>query len=83
MGWLPLAKDGAHSDDEMFRTLNRRFLLMAGYSEQQILGLGDLAQMSHDKMEDLIQKKGLAAFGEAFNRQGKETQLLHEKKDKQ
>ena len=72
----------APNDDEIFRTLNRRFLLMAGYSEQQVLGLGDLARISHDKMEDLIQKKGLAVFGEAFNQQDRIVKPLHDEKKK-
>ena len=75
-----MPEEPQNSDDEMFRTLNRRFLLMAGYSEQQILGLGDLGKISHDKMEDLIQKKGVAVFGEAFNQQGRIVKPLHEKK---
>jgi len=75
-----LPEESQNPDDEMFRTLNRRFLLMAGYSEQQILGFGDLATISHDKMEDLIQKKGLSVFGEAFNQQGRIVKPFHDEK---
>ena len=73
----------APNDDQIFRTLNRRFLLMAGYSEQQILGLGDLAKVPYDKMDDLIVKKGLATYGEAFNREDIKMKLLHKNDDKQ
>lgn len=48
----------------------------------KILGFGALATISHDKMEDLIQKKGLAVFGEAFNQQGKIVRPLHEEEKK-
>jgi hypothetical protein len=56
---------------------------MAGYSEQQILGLGDLAKLPYDKMDDLIVKKELASLGEAFNRQDTKMELLRKNKDKQ
>lgn len=54
---------------------------MAGYSEQQIVGLGDLAKLPYDRMEDLIHKKRLEEAGEALARQGIKTKLLHEDDD--
>jgi len=56
---------------------------MAGYSEQQILGLGDLAKLSYDNMDDLIVKKGLSVFGEEFSRQGRKVTSLHKADDKE
>lgn len=45
------------AQDESTAVMNRRFLLMAGYSEAEIEALGDLAALSEEKMQELIQKR--------------------------
>jgi integrase len=45
------------AEDESVAKMNRRFLLMAGYSDLEIEEFGDLAALSEQQMQDLIQKK--------------------------
>ena len=72
----------APNDDETFRILNRRFLLMAGYSEQQILDLGDLAKLRYEKMRDLVQDKTFEAARQQFKKAGVDVKSLSDADEK-
>ena len=50
-------------DDEVFRVLNHRFLLVAGYSEAQIVGFGDLAKLTSSEVYDLLHKQTMKSLG--------------------
>jgi len=72
----------APNDDETFRILNRRFLLMAGYSEQQILDLGDLAKLPYERMRDLVQDKTLEAARQQFKKADVDVKSLSDADEK-
>jgi hypothetical protein len=53
--------------------LNRWHLLLAGYSEAEIVGLGELSQLRMEQVRDLLHSKKLEAMkatGEALTKEG-------------
>lgn len=45
------------TEDDAIATLNRRLLLMADYNLREIEGLGNLAALSDEQMQELLRKK--------------------------
>ena len=43
--------------DRVFRALNRRLLIMSGYTKSQIQELGDLAKLTGDELHGLLRRK--------------------------
>jgi hypothetical protein len=55
--------------ETVVQTFNRRFLQMAGYSEDEIDKLGDLSKKSPQDIQDLIKKRSMEALGLNGNKQ--------------
>jgi PAS domain-containing protein len=50
--------------EDMTRTaVNKQFLHMTGYTEDEIDKLGDLSQLSEQQMQELLQRKSMRALG--------------------
>jgi hypothetical protein len=45
------------SKDEVLNRLGRQFLLVAGYTPEQVAGFGDPAKISDENMNELLHKK--------------------------
>jgi hypothetical protein len=56
-----VAKTGEEKAKDLLRSGRLVFLQTAGYTEMQILGLGDLAAVPSAKMSELLHRKALAA----------------------
>jgi len=60
--------------------LNRWHLLLAGYSETEIVGLGDLSQLRVEQVRDLLHSKKIEAMkatGEALTKEGVNMEPIH------
>jgi hypothetical protein len=62
--------------------INKHHLMFAGYSESDILGFGDLGQLTKDRMGELIRRKVLDEAAKGFNRDGVETKPFKEPDEK-
>jgi hypothetical protein len=51
------------TEDKVLATINRRFLSWAGYSDEEIDKLGNLAELTVQEMKDHISKKSAQALG--------------------
>jgi PAS domain-containing protein len=50
------------SEDMVKATVNKQFLHMTGYTEEEIDKLGDLSQLSEQQMQELLQRKSMRAL---------------------
>jgi hypothetical protein len=57
------AKTGNERTNELLRSGRLVFLQTVGYTEAEILGLGDLAMVPSDKVSELLRRKTLEAAG--------------------
>jgi len=67
---------------ETLAALNKHHLMMAGYSAADILGLGDLGELTKDRMHELIHTKNLEAMketAEALRREGVKTKIFRKR----
>jgi len=49
--------------DTMVATFNQQFLVMAGYSQDEIAKIGDLSKIAPQEIQELIQKKSMQSLG--------------------
>jgi hypothetical protein len=49
--------------DTMVATFNQQFLVMAGYSQEEIAKIGDLSKIAPQEIQELIQKKSMRNLG--------------------
>ena len=61
-------KTGKERAKELLRSGRLVFLQTAGYTEPQILGFGDLATLSAERMTELLHSKAVEAFGIALGK---------------
>lgn len=50
------------SQETIVSTFNKQFLQMAGYSEEEIRQLGNLAELTAEQMQELLKKKSMASL---------------------
>ncbi len=58
-----VAKTGRERANELLRSGRLVFLQTVGYTEAEILGLGDLAMVPSDKVSELLRQKTMEAAG--------------------
>lgn len=46
-----------HNKEEILNRLGTQFLLLAGYTPEQVTGFGDLSKISDESMNELLHKK--------------------------
>lgn len=51
------------SREEILAAFNRQYLLILGYSEEEISQLGDLSKLTSDEMKQLVSRKSMQALG--------------------
>jgi hypothetical protein len=68
------------SRETILVAFNKRHLAIAGYSEAQILGLGDLAKLTKDQMHKLIHEKASEAVVADLKRRRVRIRVLPPKK---
>lgn len=66
---------------ELLRSGRNVFLRAIGYNEHEILGFGDLGELSSDRMSDLLHRKTLEALGRYFNKENIEIKRFKEKSE--
>jgi hypothetical protein len=49
--------------DKLMETFNRRYLGIAGYTEQEIAGMGDLSKLSSQQLQELVKQKSMLSLG--------------------
>lgn len=64
---------------ELLRSGRLVFLQTTGYSSEEILKLGDLASVSSEKVNALLERKILEAAARFFDKENVETELLKKK----
>jgi integrase len=70
IGELTIVKDKASvTTDVMLATFNRQYLTMAGYTEEEMAGLGDLSQLPAKQVQDLVKQKQMLSLGLNGNHQ--------------
>jgi len=47
-------------DERVFRAVNKRLLLMSGYTETQIRKFGDLAELTTDELHELLTRQPIS-----------------------
>jgi Phage integrase family len=57
------------SKEEILATFNRQFLSMAGYTDEEVSSLGDLAEMTPTMVQELIKAKSMQSLGLNGNHQ--------------
>ena len=60
---LVTAKKETVSQETIVSTFNKQFLQMAGYSEEEIEQMGNLAELPAEQMQELLKKKSMASLG--------------------
>jgi hypothetical protein len=66
---LVTTKKETVSQETIVSTFNKQFLQMAGYSEEEIGQLGNLAELTAEQVQELIRKKSMESLGLNGNRQ--------------
>ncbi len=69
---------GAEKAKELLRSGRHVFLQTVGYSEHEILGFGDLGELSSDKVSELLHRKALEAFARYFDKENVRVKRLNE-----
>ena len=59
---VTMAKEG-YGKEMVLATFNRQYLLMFGYTEEEIGQLGDLSKLTSDEMKQLVSRKSMQALG--------------------
>jgi hypothetical protein len=72
--------NGAEKAKELLRPGRRVFLQAVGYSEPEILGFGDLGELSSEKMTELLHRKSLEALARYFDKENVRIKRLDETK---
>lgn len=72
---------GAQKAKGLLRSGRRVFLQTVGYSDREILGFGDLGDLSSEKISELLHKKTLEALAKYFDKENIETKRLKESKE--
>jgi hypothetical protein len=49
--------------ENVIATFNRQFLRLAGFSDEEIDGMGDLSQLTSEEMQNLIKKRSMQSLG--------------------
>jgi hypothetical protein len=61
--FLSTIRQQTMSQEMVVATFNRQFLAMAGYSEEEIIQMGDLSKLGADEIQQLIKQKSMQALG--------------------
>ena len=64
-----LLKKQGMSEGAVIATFNRQYLVMAGYSEEEVSELGDLSQLNVEQVQELIRQKQMQSLGLNGNHQ--------------
>jgi len=76
-----LSEVSGHVDRKLIRKeLNTEALLLSGFTEAQLVGLGDLGEISADRLHELLWSKLGEALYRAINSHHPEVGTFHPKK---
>jgi hypothetical protein len=78
-----IAKTRKERANELLRSGRLVFLQTVGYTEAEILGLGDLAVVPSDKVSELLRRKTMQAAGKWFVKEKVGIKLTKQKKPKE
>jgi hypothetical protein len=76
------SSEQAQQKKAVLGTMNRQHLILAGYTEADIVGLGDLSQLTAKQVYQLLQSKKLEAMkatGEVLTKEEVKIEPLHKR----
>src|SRR5207245_2002168 len=67
--YLVTSPRAAVTKEDMVSEFNKQFLRVSGYTDEDIVKLGDLSQISTEQLQEMIRKKSMESLGLNGNRQ--------------
>jgi len=79
---LESEKGKQHSGPGALAEINKYHLMFAGYAPAEVIGFGDLGQLTRERMVELIRGKVMEEARKAFDKAGVKPKPLNEPDEK-
>jgi hypothetical protein len=80
---LESEKGKQHSGPAALAEINKYHLMFAGYAPAEVMGFGDLGQLTKERMVDLIHSRVMEEARKTFDKAGVKTKPLHDPDEKE